>query len=108
MGEDDNVGSERTSQLHTHVAQSAESYDANFLALGDAPMAHWRVRCDPGAEERRGSGGIELGRDAQDKAFVHNDAIGVATIGDASEVLVREVVGEGQFRTEILETGLAF
>src|SRR4029077_17273564 len=57
--------------------------------------------------ERRGSGEIELGRDTQDKAFVHDDALGVATIGDASEVLVREVVSEGHVPTELFKASLA-
>ena len=39
--------------------------------------------------------------------FVDNDAIRVATIGDASEVLVREVVGEGHVGAELLEALLA-
>jgi hypothetical protein len=95
------------SKLHTHVAQSTEPDDANFLALGDAPVAHGRVCCDPGAEERRGSGEIALRRDTQDKAVVHDDALGVATIGDASEVLVREVVGEGHVPAELLKASLA-
>src|SRR5262249_45229390 len=56
---------------------------------------------------RRGSGEIELGRDTQDKVFVDNDAIRVATIGDASEVLVREVVSEGYVAAELLKASLA-
>ena len=46
-GEDNNVGSERMSKLHTHVAQSAESDHPNLVALGDAPVAHGRVGGDP-------------------------------------------------------------
>lgn len=57
--------------------------------------------------ERRGSGEIEVGGDAQDKAFVDDDATGVATIGDASEVLVRGIEGEGHVRAELLKAGLA-
>ncbi len=106
-GEDDDVGSERMSELHAHVAQSAETDHADLLALGDAPVAHGRVGCDPGAEERRGSGEIEVGGNAQDEAFIDDDAVGVATVGDASEVLVRGVVGEGQVRAELLKASLA-
>ena len=89
-GEDDDVGSERVGKLHAHVAQSAETDDADLLALGDAPVAHGRVGRDPGAEQRRGSGEIEVGRNAQNETFVDDDAVGVAAVGDASEVLVRE------------------
>ncbi len=52
-------------------------------------------------------GEIEVGRDAQDEAFIDDDAIGVAAVSDASEVLVRGVVGEGQVRAELLKPGLA-
>ena len=106
-GEDDDVGSERMGELHAHVAQPAETDHADFLALGDAPVAHGRVGGDPGAEERRGSGEVEVGGDAQDEAFIDDDAVGVAAVGDASEVLVRGVEGEGQVRAELLEAGLA-
>ena len=84
-GEDDDVGSERMGELHAHVAQPAEADDADLLALGDAPVAHGRVGRDPGAEERRGSGEVEVGGDAQDEAFVDDDAVGVAAVGDAAE-----------------------
>ncbi len=102
-GEDDDVGSERMSKLHAQVAQSAETDHANFLALCDAPAAHGRVCCDPGAEQRRSPGKIEVGGDAQDEAFVNDDALGVATIGDACEVLVRGVVGEDYIWAELLK-----
>ena len=97
----------RVGELHAHVAQPAETDHADLLALGDAPVAHRRVGRDPGAEERRGSGEIEVGRDAQDEVLVDDDAVGVAAVGDAAEVLVRGVVGEGHVRAELLEAGLA-
>src|ERR1039458_6206497 len=43
----------------------------------------------------------------QDEVFIDDDAIGVATVGDASEVLVRGVEGERQVRAEILKPNLA-
>src|SRR6267143_1149757 len=64
--EDDNLGSERMGKFHAHVTQSAETGHANFLALGDTPVAHGRVSCDSGrAKEqlRRGQG--SRGRAAQ-------------------------------------------
>ena len=86
--EDDDVRSERVRELHAHVAESAETDDADFLALGDAPVAHRRVGGDSGAEQRRGSGEVEVGRNAQDESLVDDDAVGVAAVGDASEMLV--------------------
>ena len=87
--------------------EPAETDDADLLALGDAPVAQGRVRRDAGAEERRGAGEIEIRRDAQDEALVDDDAVRVAAVGDAAEVLVGGVVGEGHVRAELLETGLA-
>ena len=106
-GEDDDVGSERVRKLHAHVAQPAETDHADLLALGDAPVAHGRVGRDSGAEQRRGAGEIEVRGNAQHEALVDHDAVGVAAVGDASEVLVGKVVGEGQVRAELLEAGLA-
>ena len=77
-------------KLHAHVAQSAETDHADLLALGDAPVAHGRVSCDSGAEQRSGSGKIEVRGHAQDEALVDDDAVGVAAVGDASEMLIRE------------------
>src|SRR6266496_454507 len=77
------------SKLHGHVAQSAKTDYANFLALGDAPMMHGRVCRDPSTEKWRGSGKIKIGGDAQD------------------EVFVRRVEGEDHVRAELLKASLA-
>src|SRR6266567_839534 len=81
--------------------------DDNFLALGDAPVMHRRVRRDPGAEQRRGCGWIEVGGDTQNEAFIDDDAFGVATVGHASEVLVRRVEGKNHVRAKLLKASLA-
>ena len=79
-----------------------------FLPLVDAPVAQRRVGRDAGAEQRRGAGEVEVGRDAQDEVLVHDDAVGVAAVGDRRRlVLVRRVVGERHVRAELLEPGLA-
>src|SRR6266699_2930941 len=95
------------SKLHGHVAQSAKTDYANFLALGDAPMMHGRVCRDPSTKKWRGSGKIKIGGDAQDEAFVNDDAFGVAAVGHASEVFVRRVEGEDHVRAELLKASLA-
>src|ERR1017187_1294842 len=94
-------------KLRAHVTQPAETDHANLLAFGDAPVAHGRICCDASAEERCGPGEIEVGGDSQNEVFIDDDAIGVATVGDASEVLVRGVEGERQVRAEILKPNLA-
>ena len=94
-------------KLHAHVAQSAKTDHADFLALDVVPTSDGRVGFDPCAQKRRDSCEIEVGRDAQNEVLIDDDAVGVAAIGNASEVLVRGVEGEGHVRTELLKTAPA-
>jgi hypothetical protein len=94
-------------KLYGHVAQSAKTDHSNFLALGDAPAAHGRVRCDSSAEQRSSSGEVQIRGDTQDEPLVHDNALGVAAIGDASEVLVRHIKGECEVRAELLKASPA-
>src|SRR5271163_1883323 len=94
-------------KFHAHVAQSAKTDHANLLIFGDTPVPHRRVSSDSGAEQGSNSGKTEVRGNAQDKPLVDDDAVGVAAIGDASQMLVREVVGQGEIWTELLETRLA-
>src|SRR5205823_11684735 len=105
--EDDNVRSERVSKFYRHVPESAKTDHANFLALRDAPVMHRRVGRDPGTEQRRSSGEVEVGWDAQNEMFVDNDAARVPTVGETSEVFVRGVESEGHVGTELLKAGFA-
>src|SRR5437588_1109594 len=107
MGQDDDVRSERMSKFYGHVAESAETDHANFLALGHAPVMHRRVSRDPGAEQRRSSGKIEVGREAQNEVFIDNYAFGVTAVGHASEVFIRRVEGKDHVRAELFEASLA-
>jgi hypothetical protein len=71
-------------------------------------VAHRRVSCDSGAEEGRNPGELEVIWNAQNEAFIDDDAIRVATIGDwSSLVLVWGVVGEGLVWAELLKTSFA-
>jgi hypothetical protein len=71
-------------------------------------VAHRRVGCDSGAEEWRNPGELEVIWNAQNEAFIDDDAIRVATIGDwSSLVLVWGVVGEGLVWAELLKTSFA-
>ena len=45
-------------------------------------MTHRRVGRDAGTKQRRGSGEVEVGRDVQNEAFIPDDAVGVAAVGD--------------------------
>src|SRR5262249_28739837 len=53
-GENDDMGPERMGELHGHVAEPAETDDADLLSLGHVPVAQGREGRDPGAEQRRG------------------------------------------------------
>src|SRR5208282_2990957 len=92
---------------HRHVAQAAEPDHANFLALGDTPAAHGRVSCDSSAEQRSGSGELEVRGDAQDEPLLHDNALGIAAVGDAAEVLVWRIKGECHVGAEILKASPA-
>jgi hypothetical protein len=70
------------------MTQSAETYHTDLLVFGNAPMPHGRVCCNSGAQERRGSGEIQVGRNAQDKVFFDDNTVGIAAIGDASKMHV--------------------
>jgi hypothetical protein len=106
-GEEDGVGSESVSEFDAHVAESAESDDADFFALRDSPMMHGGVGGNAGAEERRGSGEVEIGGDFEDEVLGDDDAVGVAAVGDASGVLVWEVVGEDHVGAELFQASFA-
>jgi len=93
-GEEDDVGAERTREFDSHVAEAAESDNADFLAGPDFPVTQRRVGGDAGAEQRCGGGEVHFGGDLQSKGLVDNDALGVAAEGGAAEVLVRSVVGK--------------
>src|SRR5436190_21842157 len=107
MGQDDDVRSERMRKFYGHVTQSAEADRPHFLALGDAPVMHGGVGSDAGAKQRRSCGEIEVGRKAQNEVFVDNNAIGIATVGHASEMLVRGVEGEDHVRAELFKASFA-
>ena len=84
------VRPESVCELYAHVPEPAEPDDADLLALCHAPVPHRRVGRDARAEQRRGPGEVEVRRDAEDEPLVHDDAVGVAAVGDrGGAVLVR-------------------
>src|SRR5438094_2783096 len=104
---DDDVRSKRMSKFYRHVAESAETDHTNFLAFGDGPVMHGRVRRDAGAEQWRSGGEFQVRGDAQNEMFVDDDAFGVAAVGNASKVLVRRVEGEDHVRAELFKASFA-
>src|SRR5208283_2852806 len=103
----DDVRFQRMGNLDGHVAESAETDNTDFLALCDTPAAHGRVCGDPSTQERRSPGEIEVGRDAQNETLVDDDAVGITSVGDATEILVRGVEGKPLVRAEVLKARFA-
>ncbi len=96
--EQDDLGAEGVRQLHAHVTQAAEADDPDLLALAGLPVTQRRVGGDPRAEERRHARGIEPVGDPQHEVLVDHDALRVAAVGDAAQVLVGAVVRPGEDR----------
>src|SRR5580658_3448535 len=89
------------------MAQSAQTDHAHLFAIAHAPVPHRRIRGDPGAQQWRGSGEIEVWRNTEHKSFRHHDAVGVPSVRHASALLIRKIVSEGEVRAELLEARLA-
>ena len=107
-GEEDRVRAEGVGELHAHVPQPAEPDHAHLLPLARSPLAEGRVRRDPGAEERRRLGGVEVRRDLEREGLVADVLLGVTAEGHAPRVLVGPVVGEHELvGAELLESVLA-
>ena len=83
---------EGVSELERHVAEAAEADDADLLAGAGAPVTQRRVGGDAGAEQRRGGGGVEVGREGVDEVLGRDDVVGVAAVG-ALAVAADGVVG---------------
>src|SRR4029077_11138803 len=106
-GEDDDVRSERMSKFYRHMAETSQTDHSYFLAVRDIPMAHGRVSGYACAQERRRCREFELRRNSQYELFIDDDAIGVATVSDSSQIFVRAVVGEYHVRTKLLKARFA-
>ena len=96
------VGAEGMGEFDPHVAEAAETHDANFLTFLHLPVAQRRVGGDARAEQRSGRCEIELFGYLQRKSLGDHDALGVAAVGDASDLLVFGVVGESRHVVAIL------
>ncbi len=105
-GEDNDVGAECMGELAAHVPNPPIPTTPTS-AFGDPPVAHGLVRRDPGAKQRCDPGKIEVGGDAQNKAFIDDNTVRVAAVGDAPEVFVRGAVGEDLVWAELLKASPA-
>ena len=93
--EEHDMGSERLRELHCHVAEAAETDNANLLPRADFPMPERGVRRDAGAEEGGDAGEIEIAGDLQGESLVYHDRFGVAAQSVAAGVGIGAVVREG-------------
>src|SRR5579872_2769372 len=94
-------------KFHAHVAQPAETDDANFLAISDTRAMQRRVGCNSGAEKRRNSGRFQVRGNAQNESLIDDDALRVTAVGYVSEVPVRRIKGQDHIRTELFKPGPA-
>ncbi len=95
-GKEHHIGPQGVGYLYAHVAQASESHDSHFLSLAHLPVPERRVRSDAGTQQRRHAGEVLFVWNVQDKVFIDHDAIGVAPVSHASQVLVFTVIGAGE------------
>ena len=108
VGEDHDMRTHCLGEFHAHVSKSAESHDADFLALDDLVVSQRGISGDAGAEERGGGGEIQILRDVQHKGFIHDHAPGVSTVSHAAAVFIRAVEGKDRaLVAELFEIFLA-
>ena len=106
-GDRGDLGAQRLRQLDRHEPEAAEPGDADLRAGPRAVRAQRRPRRDPGAQHRRGAGGVEPVGDPQDEALLHRDGVRVAAERRMLEVRVRRVVRVGALRAVLLQAALA-
>ncbi len=70
-------------------------------------MAQRGIGGDARAQERRGSGKIQIGRHAEHEILRHYDALRVAAEGRSVEVLVRAAIGHRHVRAELFQARAA-
>jgi hypothetical protein len=108
VGEDHDMRAHCLGEFHAHVPKSAESHDADFLALDNFVVAQRGIGGDAGAEERGGGGEIQILRDVQHKGFIHDHALGISAVSHAAAVFIRAVEGKDRaFFAELFEVVLA-
>src|ERR1700690_547909 len=102
------MSAEGVGEFNSHVAKSTEADDPNLLSFSYIPVAQRGIGGDARTEQRRSRGQVQLVRDAQREGLVDHDAVGIAAVGDATEMLVFGVIGEGcRGVAELLITGAA-
>jgi len=108
VGKDHDMRVHCLGEFHAHVAKSAKSHNADFLAFDDLVVSQRGISRDAGAKERRGGGEIQILRDVQHKGFIHDHAPGVPAVSHAAAVFIRSVEGKDRaLVAELFEVFLA-
>src|SRR3984957_10869240 len=81
-------------EFHAHVAKPAKSDNSGLLSRADVPVMQRRIRRDSRAQQRSRRGWIQLIGDFQHERLIDHDAIRIASISDAAEMLVFAVISE--------------
>src|ERR1700731_3642390 len=101
------MGAKGVGEFYAHVAEPAKPGDTDLVARSDTPMAQRRIGGDPGAEQRRHAGQIELAGNPQHESLVDDDRVGIAPVGRAADHFVDAVVGWVEAPFAILFQALA-
>ncbi|PAV70940.1 hypothetical protein WR25_02188 [Diploscapter pachys] len=97
--EDIDLRAHRRGDLDAHVAEAAETDDADLLAGAHLPVMQRRIGGDAGAEQRRHGGKVLfVMADVENEILGHDDMVGIAAEGVAAHHLVRAVIGADEAR----------
>src|SRR5208282_5328376 len=90
------MGAERMGEFHSHMTQAAQAHDAHLLPFLYIPVPQRRIRRDARTEQRSRSRQIQILGDSQRESLGDDNALRVAAVGPATDLLVFRVVGEGR------------
>jgi hypothetical protein len=111
--EDGHLGAHGRGDLHTHVAESAESEHGDLLGstvllLTGAPAVERRIGGDARAQQRGGDVEVQRIGDPADEAFVDDDLLRVSALGDRAVDVFDVVRADVAVQAVLLLTGQAF
>ena len=93
MAQHRDLGAERASEFHAHVAEAAEAHDGDPRALLQTDLSERRIRRDPCTKQGSRSGWVQSLGEVQDEMLVNDDLVGVAAKGRCLSVRVHAPVG---------------
>src|SRR4029078_9785443 len=92
MTQHDNLSAKRNSQLYTHVSQSAQANNPNFITFTYLPMAQRRIGRYPCTKQWRNTFQRKPVKNIQKKIFMHEYLFAVSAIGIATPILFLAII----------------